>query len=64
VVLNLEEADKEVARRLVDFLSGAAYALEGKVKRVSAATYLVTPYNVELEGDQSLEELERNGLYF
>ena len=63
VVLNLESTNKDVARRLVDFLSGVAYAGEGKIKKVAANTYIITPYHVELEGDL-IDELESNGLYF
>ena len=51
VVLNLESANKDVARRMVDFLSGAAYAQEGKIKKVAVATYIITPYNVDIIGD-------------
>ena len=63
VVLNLESTNKDVARRLVDFLSGVAYAGEGKIKKVAANTYIITPYHVELEGDL-IDELENNGLDF
>ena len=63
VVLNLESTNKDVARRLVDFLSGVAYAGEGKIKKVAANTYLITPYQVDIEGDL-IDELENNGLYF
>lgn len=62
VVLNLESANKDVARRMVDFLSGAAYAQEGKIKKVAVATYIITPYNVDIIGDL-IDELENNGLY-
>ena len=63
VVLNLEDTNKDVARRLVDFLSGVAYAQEGKIKKVAVNTYLITPYNVDLLGDL-IDELENNGMYF
>ena len=63
VVLNLESANKDVARRMVDFLSGAAYAQEGKIKKVAVATYIITPYNVDIIGDL-IDELENNGMYF
>ena len=63
VVLNLEQTDKNIARRLIDFLSGVAYANEGTIKRVAQATYIITPYNVEILGDL-IDELENNGLYF
>ena len=62
VVLNLESTNKDVARRLVDFLSGVAYAGEGKIKKVAANTYIITPYHVDIMGDL-IDELENNGLY-
>ena len=63
VVLNLESTNKDIARRLLDFLSGVAYANEGKIKKVAISTYIITPYNVDILGDL-MEELENNGLYF
>ena len=63
VVLNLAPTNKDTARRLIDFLSGVAYAGEGKIKKVSANTYMITPYHVDIEGDL-IDELENNGLYF
>ena len=62
VVLNLESTNKDIARRLVDFLSGVAYAGEGKIKKVAANTYIITPYSVDIMGDL-IDELENNGLY-
>ena len=63
VVINLESTNKDIARRLIDFLSGVAYASEGRIKKVAANTYIITPYHVEMVGDL-LDELESNGLYF
>ena len=63
VVLNLESTNKDVARRLIDFLSGVAYAGEGKIKKIAANTYIITPFHVDIEGDL-IDELENNGLYF
>ncbi len=63
VVLNLESASKEVSRRILDFLSGVAYANEGQIKKVANCTYIIIPYNVGIMGDL-LDELENNGLYF
>ncbi len=63
VVLNLESASKELARRLVDFLSGVAYANNGQIKRVANSTFIITPYNVDIMGDL-LDELENSGVYF
>ena len=62
VVLNLEKTQKDVSRRLLDFLSGVVYAQEGKIKKVALQTYIVTPYNVDIMGDL-IDELENNGLY-
>ena len=62
VILNLEATNKEIARRLVDFLSGCAYALDGKIKKIAISTYLITPYNMDIIGDL-LDELENSGVY-
>ena len=63
VVLNLESTNKEVSRRLVDFLSGVAYANNGQMKRVANSTFIITPYNVDIMGDL-IDELENNGVFF
>ena len=57
VLMNLEQTDKNIARRLIDFLSGVAYARDGKIRRVASATYIITPFNVDLMGDQ-LDDME------
>ena len=62
VVLNLEFASKEVSRRLVDFLSGVAYANDGHIQRVANSTFIITPYNVDITGDLLLDELENSGV--
>ncbi len=62
VVLNLETMGKDVARRVLDFVSGVAYASNGKIKKVAAYTYIVTPFNVDILSDL-VDELENNGLY-
>ncbi len=64
VILNLEKTQKEESRRILDFLSGVAYANDGKIKRVSTSTFIITPYNVDLSGDEVMDELEQNGVYF
>ena len=64
VVLNLENTNKDVSRRIIDFLSGVAYANGGKIKRVATSTFIITPYNVDLTGDDVLDELENSGVYF
>jgi len=63
IVLNLESANKDVTRRLIDFLSGVAYANNGQIKKVANSTYIITPYNVGIMGDL-LDELENSGFSF
>lgn len=62
VVLNLESTNRDIARRLLDFLSGVAYANNGQIKRVANSTYIITPYNVDVMGDL-IDELENNGMF-
>ena len=52
VVLNLEKTNKEDARRLIDFLSGVSYSINGSLKRVANNTFVITPNNVQVSGDQ------------
>ena len=63
VLMNIEHANKDVQRRLIDFLSGVAFALGGKIKRVSAQAYILTPTNVDLVGD-AIDDFESSGFYF
>ena len=63
VVMNLEQTQKDTARRLIDFLSGVAYAQDGKIKKIANSTYIITPFNVDLMGDL-IDELENSGVYF
>ena len=64
VVLNLENTHKDMARRIIDFLSGVAYANRGKIKKVATSTFIIIPNNVDLTGDDLLDELEHSGVYF
>ncbi len=52
ILLNLEETNKDVARRLIDFLNGVAYAINGDLRKVATNTYVITPSNVELSGEK------------
>ena len=63
VVLNLESTQRDVARRIVDFLYGAAYANGGEIRRVAASTFIIIPHNVNIVGDL-IDELENNGVFF
>jgi FtsZ-interacting cell division protein YlmF len=51
VILNMENVDKALTRRVVDFLSGSVYALDGSVKKVAQSTYLFCPHNMDVVGD-------------
>ena len=59
VLMNLEDTDEATGRRLIDFLSGVAYAQDGKIRKSSRSTYIITPYNVDLMGEQ-LDEMEQS----
>lgn len=54
VVLNLENTSKETSRRLIDFLSGVAYSIDGSIKKIATNAYVITPNNVDV-GDASLK---------
>lgn len=62
VVMNLESVDRDVARRIVDFLSGAVYALDGNIQKVSNGIFLIAPYNVGIMGDFK-DELKSKGIF-
>ena len=53
VVLNLEATQKESARRLIDFLTGVVYSIQGKFKNVAANTFIIAPHDVDVTGDPS-----------
>ena len=63
VLLNIETTAKDVAIRLVDFLCGVAYAMDGNIRKVAANTYLITPPNVNIVGDK-MEDLDSSSVYF
>lgn len=54
VVLNLETANKEVCRRMIDFLSGVAYSIRGQIRRVTTSTYIITPNNVDVSDSEAV----------
>ena len=56
VIVNMENVDKAMARRVVDFLSGCVYALDGDVKKIAQSAYLFCPHNMDIVGD--LESLQ------
>ncbi len=62
VVINLENAEKEDAQRIVDFLSGSVYALDGNIQKVAAGIFLIAPNNVDIMGDVK-EDLRNKGIF-
>jgi cell division inhibitor SepF len=63
VILNLQNADPELSKRLIDFASGLTYALNGGMQRVADKVFLLTPRNVEVSAEQRAQLLERGGFY-
>jgi cell division inhibitor SepF len=61
VIVNLQVSDRELMRRMIDFCSGVAYALNGKMERVADKVFLVTPSNVKVSAEERLR-LQENGL--
>ena len=59
VILNLQGADQELSKRLIDFTSGLTYALEGGMQRVADKVFLLTPSNVEVSAEERARMLER-----
>ena len=62
VVINLEGVEKDIARRIVDFLSGAVYSLDGNIQKISTGIFLIAPYNVGIMGDFK-DELRNKGIF-
>jgi cell division inhibitor SepF len=63
VILNLQSADTELSKRLIDFTSGLTYALNGGMQRVADKVFLLTPRNVEVSAEQRAQLLERGGFF-
>lgn len=63
VVLNMESANREVSRRLLDFLSGSAYSTRSTIKKVANSTYIITPANVDVLGELITEEAETGSIF-
>ena len=63
VILNLQSADSELSKRLIDFASGLTYALNGGMQRVADKVFLLTPRNVEVSAEQRAQLLERGGFF-
>ncbi len=64
VVLNLESCEREVSRRIIDFLSGAAYANHGNIRKVAVSTFIIVPSDVDVAGELMLDEFDESRMYF
>ncbi len=63
VIVNLQNADQELSKRLVDFASGLTYALNGNMQRVADRVFLLTPHNVEVSAEERARALGRGGFF-
>ncbi len=64
VVLNLESCEREISRRIIDFLSGAAYANHGNIRKVAVSTFIIVPSEVDVAGELMLDEFDESRMYF
>lgn len=64
VVLNLEVANRDESRRIVDFLSGVAYANGGNMRKVAASTFIIVANNIDVMGELMLDEFDEGKIYF
>lgn len=58
IIVNLEYVNKDVARRIVDFISGGVHALDGHIEKISNSIFLVAPFNYEIVNDMAREEIK------
>ena len=58
IIVNLEYVNKDVARRIVDFISGSVHALDGHIEKISNSIFLVAPFNYEIVNDLAREEIK------
>jgi cell division inhibitor SepF len=63
VVLNLQTANKDVSRRIVDFMSGSAYALDCKLKKIASNTFIIVPANTDIAGELMLDDFDEQNYY-
>lgn len=64
VVLNLESCERDVSRRIIDFLSGVAYANHGNIRKVAVSTFIIVPNEVDVSGELTLDEFDEGRMYF
>lgn len=64
VVLNLEACERDVSRRIIDFLSGVAYANHGNIRKVAVSTFIIVPTEVDVSGELMLDDFDESRMYF
>ncbi len=64
VVLNLESCERDISRRIIDFLSGVAYANHGNIRKVAVSTFIIVPDEVDVMGELMLEDFDEGRMYF
>ena len=63
VVLNLEAANRDISRRIIDFISGVAYANHGNIRKVANSTFIIVPTDVDVMGELMLDDIEDGKMY-
>lgn len=63
IVLNLEKADRDLARRILDFMSGVAYAKNGDLRKAAINTFVIVPSDVDVSGENVIEDFDDSKLY-
>jgi cell division inhibitor SepF len=63
VIVNLQDADQDLSKRLIDFSSGLTYAINGHMQRIAERVFLLTPPNVEVSAEERAKALERGGFF-
>ncbi len=63
VVLNLEKTDRDLARRILDFMSGVAYAKNGDLRKAAINTFVIVPSDVDVSGENTIEEFDDSKFY-
>lgn len=62
IIINLEDVEKECAQRIIDFLSGSVYALDGNIQKISTGIFLIAPNNVDIMADFK-DDLRSKGVF-
>lgn len=63
IVLNLEKTDRDLARRILDFMSGVAYAKNGDLRKAAINTFVIVPSDVDVSGENAIEDFDDSKLY-